>query len=512
MAADAGFSVKEAAVLAEVSEKSTRHELARDIATPARQRVGEAVRRRLYEHDIFYLNLIAALPVSLSVADRRDLYAMIAGKLRAKGRWRRTADRLEADRGGVRGDRCCRAAQAIGRAPAPLPPGSSAARRPLRSRRRGPGIQGDPGAGAPHRRADQEGRAGRGDPRRLSGIGSGRHRVRPALRRASARSRPAAQAAGLRAHRVIRLLIDEHLSPRLALRLADRTSAWRRAPVAPLLGLRRALLGWRSSKMPEIRAISCGSFCAAWLMSRYSATVIPSVCSIAATSSPLAWSRSSAASVSLAAPRMRGVHCSISWLTVNAALTNDSSFAWSYGSSARTAPPAAASDNARTMAPQVRLTIEITGRSFQKMRFDHANTTHGATIPRRLRSAPISTARRLPRSSRKKVLRQRKKVVSKDGVSQHRTGVSAMDVRGSAVGAGALARPDVAASAGCGGLGSASWTRRGSCFSMRPRPPPPWRAATAARRSASAWSPPCRMVTGGPRPSSPACGRSGSSR
>ena len=34
MAADAGFSLKEAAVLADISEKSIRHELACEIATP----------------------------------------------------------------------------------------------------------------------------------------------------------------------------------------------------------------------------------------------------------------------------------------------------------------------------------------------------------------------------------------------------------------------------------------------------------------------------------------------
>jgi uncharacterized protein (DUF433 family) len=92
--ADGGFSLKEAAVLADISEKAIRHELAREIATPARHPVGASVRRRLDEHDILYLNLLAALPVSLAVADRRDLYAMIARRLPAKGRWLRNGDRL----------------------------------------------------------------------------------------------------------------------------------------------------------------------------------------------------------------------------------------------------------------------------------------------------------------------------------------------------------------------------------------------------------------------------------
>lgn len=95
MVMNAGFSLKEAAVLADVSEKTIRHELARDIATPGRRRVGRAVRRRLDVNDIFYLQLVAELPVSLAVEDRRNLYAMVARRLRSKGRWRRAGDRLK---------------------------------------------------------------------------------------------------------------------------------------------------------------------------------------------------------------------------------------------------------------------------------------------------------------------------------------------------------------------------------------------------------------------------------
>jgi hypothetical protein len=42
------------------------------------------------------------------------------------------------------------------------------------------------------------------------------------------------------------------------------------------------------------------------------------------------------------------------------------------------------------------------------------------------------------------------------------------------------------ASAGCGALGSATWTRPGSSSSTRPAPPPIWHGATAAVRSESA--------------------------
>ena len=65
------------------------------------------------------------------------------------------------------------------------------------------------------------------------------------------------------------------------------------------------------------------------------------------------------------------------------------------------------------------------------------------------------------------------------------------------------------ARAGGGASGSASWTRRGSSSSTRPAPRPTWPGATAAARSASAWSRPCRMATGAPRPSSPGLRQSG---
>ena len=59
-------------------------------------------------------------------------------------------------------------------------------------------------------------------------------------------------------------------------------------------------------------------------------------------------------------------------------------------------------------------------------------------------------------------------------------------------------RPDVAQKRRLGGPGNASGIRRGSSSSTRPAPPRTWRAAMAAARPARAWSPPCRMATGGP--------------
>jgi hypothetical protein len=67
------------------------------------------------------------------------------------------------------------------------------------------------------------------------------------------------------------------------------------------------------------------------------------------------------------------------------------------------------------------------------------------------------------------------------------------------------------ASAGCGALGSATWTRPGSSSSTRPAPPPIWHGATAAVRSESASGRAARPLVH-PRPSSPGSSRPASWR
>jgi uncharacterized protein (DUF433 family) len=99
MRANERFSTKEVALLAGLSEKAIRHEMARDIARPRRVRVGKAMRRDLDARDVFYLRLVSALPVSLTPEDRRDLYVLIRRRLSKRGRWEATLRRLR-----LRGD------------------------------------------------------------------------------------------------------------------------------------------------------------------------------------------------------------------------------------------------------------------------------------------------------------------------------------------------------------------------------------------------------------------------
>ncbi len=91
---DERFSTKEAAVLAGLSEKAIRHEMAREIARPESVRTGKAVRRAMDARDIFYLSLVGSLPIALAPRDRRDLYDLIRRRLAKSGRWRATARRL----------------------------------------------------------------------------------------------------------------------------------------------------------------------------------------------------------------------------------------------------------------------------------------------------------------------------------------------------------------------------------------------------------------------------------
>ncbi len=91
---ESSFSPKEAAVLAGISEKAIRHEMARGIATPRNVRAGKSARRLMNASDVFYLSLVAALPVSFRPEDRRDLYALIRRRLPKRGRWALTARRL----------------------------------------------------------------------------------------------------------------------------------------------------------------------------------------------------------------------------------------------------------------------------------------------------------------------------------------------------------------------------------------------------------------------------------
>jgi uncharacterized protein (DUF433 family) len=85
------LTIKEAAVLANVTEKVIRHELSSRVVWPRRKG------RRHVELDaraVLYLSLVSSLPVELSKEDRRDLFELITGRRSSKGHWRREGSRL----------------------------------------------------------------------------------------------------------------------------------------------------------------------------------------------------------------------------------------------------------------------------------------------------------------------------------------------------------------------------------------------------------------------------------
>ena len=95
------LTVKEAAVLAKVTEKVVRHEMSARILRPRRK---ARKRVELGASAVFYLSLVSRLPFELSKGDRRDLFEFLSGDRTERGRWRREADRLV-----LRGDQIGRA-------------------------------------------------------------------------------------------------------------------------------------------------------------------------------------------------------------------------------------------------------------------------------------------------------------------------------------------------------------------------------------------------------------------
>jgi uncharacterized protein (DUF433 family) len=85
------LTIKEAAVLANVTEKVIRHELSARVVGPRRR---GAKRVELDPRAVLYLSLVSSLPVELTKQDRRDLFELITRERIKQGRWRRQGSRL----------------------------------------------------------------------------------------------------------------------------------------------------------------------------------------------------------------------------------------------------------------------------------------------------------------------------------------------------------------------------------------------------------------------------------
>lgn len=77
-------------MLAGVTEKIIRHEMAQSVAKPRREK-GRPV---FGPNDVAFFRLVANLPFELDKSARRDLFEVIARRTGHKGSWRLIADRL----------------------------------------------------------------------------------------------------------------------------------------------------------------------------------------------------------------------------------------------------------------------------------------------------------------------------------------------------------------------------------------------------------------------------------
>ena len=85
------LTLKETALLAGVTEKLIRHELADKVVVP---RHVEGRRLYFWAADVFYLRLISELRFALTKADRKHLFILLADNKDEQGPWRLQADRL----------------------------------------------------------------------------------------------------------------------------------------------------------------------------------------------------------------------------------------------------------------------------------------------------------------------------------------------------------------------------------------------------------------------------------
>lgn len=78
------MSLKEVAVLASVTEKTIRHELAEKVIKPLRT---ERHRVFLDERAVFFLYLVSHLPIELPRSERRELFKLLEHPDETRGNW-----------------------------------------------------------------------------------------------------------------------------------------------------------------------------------------------------------------------------------------------------------------------------------------------------------------------------------------------------------------------------------------------------------------------------------------
>jgi len=94
MQAQPSYTIKEAAVLAGMSERTIRNEIGRGVIRVARKARGRATAVTLPKGAIVYFRLLKDMPVRLTRRDRGELYRLLSGKVEKVGSWHRERDAL----------------------------------------------------------------------------------------------------------------------------------------------------------------------------------------------------------------------------------------------------------------------------------------------------------------------------------------------------------------------------------------------------------------------------------
>ena len=94
MRTNPSYTVKEAAVLAGLSERTIRNEIDRGVIHVGRKPKGRAVAVALPKGAVLYFRLMKDMPVRLTQKDRGALYRLLSSKVRKVGDWHIEHDTL----------------------------------------------------------------------------------------------------------------------------------------------------------------------------------------------------------------------------------------------------------------------------------------------------------------------------------------------------------------------------------------------------------------------------------
>ncbi|HEY3912684.1 MAG TPA: DUF433 domain-containing protein [Stellaceae bacterium] len=83
-----GFSLKEAAAIAELPESVVRTAIEKKAIAPRAESVGKAVRYQFGVKELFYIKLLSAFPFDLDRDDKRSLRGLVFDRAETAGRWR----------------------------------------------------------------------------------------------------------------------------------------------------------------------------------------------------------------------------------------------------------------------------------------------------------------------------------------------------------------------------------------------------------------------------------------